>query len=239
MNLDNNITDRLTSLSNGVLGAIPIAGPLVAEVVKNVIPNQRIDRISKFVKCLDERVAGCEKQLLENTFKDPYFIDLLEDGFWNAARALSEERISYIASVVANGISEDSQKKMEAKRFIQILAELNDSEVIILRSRLMHPQEDQDFYEKHKDILTPPVAHLGSSEEEVGNSVIYDSYKQNLAKLYLLKPRFKKPKRGEFPDFDEKTGMIKTSGYEITYLGRMLLVHIGLAETPWKAKEAM
>ena len=235
MNLDNNSNDRWASLSRGVLGALPIAGPLVAEVINNFIPNQRIDRISKFVKCLDERLSGLEKQLLENNFNDPYFIDLLEDGFWSAARAISEERINYITSIVVDGISEDKQKNMEAKRFIQILAELNDIEVIILRSYLMHYQEDQDFHEKHKDILAPPVSRMGSSDEEVGKSVMYNSYKQNLVKLNLLKPNFKRPKRGEIPEFDEKTGMMKASGYEITFLGRMLLVHVGLAETPWVA----
>ena len=239
MNLDNNITDRLASLSRGVLGAIPIAGPLVAEVVNSLIPNQRIDRISKFVKCLDERLASFEKQLLTNVFKDPCFIDLLEDGFWGAARAISDERIQYIASVVANGISEETEKTLEAKKFAQILAELNDIEVIILRSYLTHYQEDQDFYEKHKDILGPHAAHLGSSEEEVGKAEIYKSYKQNLLKLNLIKPNFKRPKRGELPEFDDETGMIKASGYKITYLGRMLLVHIGLAETPLKAKKPM
>ena len=35
--------------------------------------------------------------------------------------------------------------------------------------------------------------------------------------------RFKKPKRGELPEFDEKTGMVKVGGYEITSLGRLLL----------------
>jgi len=39
----------------------------------------------------------------------------------------------------------------------------------------------------------------------------------------LLKARFKKPKRGELPAFDDKTGMIKAQGYEITGLGRLLL----------------
>jgi len=236
MNLDNNITDKVASISKGVVGAAPIIGPLLAEVVGNLIPNQRIDRISKFIRSLDERVAGLEKRPLYSIFNDPYFIDLLEDGFWSAARALSEERIDYIATVVANGISENREKTLEAKRFIQLLAELNDIEVIILRSYLMHPQEDQEFHDKHEDILTPPAAHLGSTEGEVGKSQIYNSYKENLAKLNLLKRRFKRPKRGELPDFDEKTGMIKATGYEITYLGRMLLVHIGLAETPWKAK---
>ncbi len=239
MNLDNNSTDRWASLNKGVLGAIPIVGPLVAEVIGSLIPNQRIDRISEFVKCLHERLACFEKKLLENTFNDPYFIDLLEDGFWSAARALSEERINYIASVVANGISEDIQKKMEAKRFVQILAGLNDIEVIILRSYLKLYMEDQDFHEKHKDILTPTSVHLGSSEEEVAKAEIYKSYKQNLSKLNLLRPNFKKPKSGEFPKFDEKTGMMKASGYKITYLGRMLLVHIGLAETLYEAKESM
>jgi hypothetical protein len=36
--------------------------------------------------------------------------------------------------------------------------------------------------------------------------------------------------RGQLPEFDETTGMMKASGHEMTPLGRMLLREIGLAK---------
>ena len=49
----------------------------------------------------------------------------------------------------------------------------------------------------------------------------------HLARLNLLRPGLKRPRRGEFPEFDEKTGMMKASGYRVTPLGYMLLARIG------------
>jgi hypothetical protein len=45
--------------------------------------------------------------------------------------------------------------------------------------------------------------------------------------LGLLKIRFNKPNKGEVPEFDEHTGMIKAQGYDITSLGELFLRSIG------------
>jgi hypothetical protein len=44
--------------------------------------------------------------------------------------------------------------------------------------------------------------------------------------LGLLRRRFKTFKKGEVPEYDDKTGMIKAVGHEITPLGRLLLKSI-------------
>ena len=54
------------------------------------------------------------------------------------------------------------------------------------------------------------------------------SYRRHLQDLGLTRTRFKKPRRGELPDFDEKTGMMKASGADITRLGKMLLRYVSL-----------
>jgi hypothetical protein len=46
----------------------------------------------------------------------------------------------------------------------------------------------------------------------------------------LLRPKYKKPKKGELPEFDEKTGTLKFSGYDVTSLGKLLLRYIDIAE---------
>jgi hypothetical protein len=40
---------------------------------------------------------------------------------------------------------------------------------------------------------------------------------------------YRKSKKGDMPEFDEKTGMVKASGNSITHLGRLLLRSIDLA----------
>ncbi|HFG1639843.1 TPA: hypothetical protein ACGFW1_003524 [Vibrio cholerae] len=51
-------------ISKGALGAIPLVGPLAAEVVGAIIPNQRIERIETLLHDL-------ESALLRNSFSKP------------------------------------------------------------------------------------------------------------------------------------------------------------------------
>jgi hypothetical protein len=83
--------------------------------------------------------------------------------------------------------------------------------------------EEEDFCKMHPNILPVPVAYFGSSEEEVEKAMVFDAYKVHLAQLGLLRRNFKKPKKGELPEFDERTGTIKSSGYSITALGRSFI----------------
>lgn len=228
--INKNKTDIAVAIGKSVIGAAPYVGPLVSEVISNLIPNQRIDRIAKFVEKLDSKVSKLEQSKISSHFQNPKFIDLLEDGFRQASRALSEERINYLASLIKNSLSKDEISHIEAKRLIGILGELIDIEIIILRSHLHHHEEDPVFFERHESVLTPPSAHLGSSEIEADKDTIFKSHRQNLVRLGLLKPRFKKVKKGSLPVFDEKTGMMKTSGHSITRLGRMLLKYIDQTE---------
>ena len=218
-------TDIAAIIGKGLLGAIPFVGPLAAEIVGAVIPNQRIDRIESLLKLLESKIPEADRVKVEQNIYSPESIDLIEDGFIQASRALSEERKEYIASLLKNSLTEDEVKHIEYKRLLSILGELNDLEVLILKSQTMYRSqpEYQEFWKKHESALTPPIAHMGSSQEEIDKHTIYQTHKLHLANLGLLKPRFKKPKRGELPEFDDKTGMIKAQGYDITGLGRLLL----------------
>ena len=217
--------DIAAIIGKGLLGAIPFVGPLAAEIVGSVIPNQRIDRIESLLKLLESKIPEADREKVEQKIYSPESIDLIEDGFIQASRALSEERKEYIASLLKNSLTEDEVKHIEYKRLLSMLGELNDLEVLILKSHTMYrgQQEHQEFWETHEGALTPPMAYMGSSQEEIDKHTIYQTHRLHLANLGLLKPRFKKPKRGELPEFDEKTGMIKAQGYDITALGRLLL----------------
>jgi hypothetical protein len=223
-------TDINVSIVKGVVGALPYIGPMVAEVIGNIIPNQRIDRIESFLQILDEKVKDIEGGRLKQKFNNPEIIDIFEDGLFQVVKALSKERKEYIASLIKNSISDMQAEHIQHKKLLSILNELNDIEIIILRSHLFHFHEDQEFFKKHEAILTPQSAHLGSSQEEIDKSAIYKTYSDHLVKMGLLKIRFKKPKRGELPEFDENTGMIKAQGYSITPLGKLLLRYIDLNE---------
>jgi len=230
--LSNTTTDLVATLAKGTTGMVPVVGSLIAEIVGNVIPNQRVDRIARFVELLDARLGKLERHFLEERFCQPAVVDLLEDAFTQAARATSQERLEHIASVVANGISQDELNQGQTKRMLWLLGQLNDAEVVILRSKLALTREDFDldseFRDKHEQLLAPDTTHMGSSEEEFEEAALKKSYRTHLQDLVLVRPRFQKPRRGELPEFDDSTGMLKASGTEITRLGKMLLGYLDL-----------
>ena len=230
--LQSNRVDGLVSLAKGVVGAAPYAGAILAEVVGQIIPNQRIDRIAAFVRLLDERVQHIEKDRLEDRFRQPEVVDVLEDAFTQAARATTHDRLEHIANVVANGISAEELKETATKRMLWILSHLSDSEVILLRSKLASVrsdfQKDAEFREQHADVLSPDVTDTGSTEDEFEEAALNASYRQHLHDLGLTRLRFSRPKRGEVAEMDGKTGMMKASGTDITRLGRMLLRSLNL-----------
>src|SRR5271157_3006609 len=105
--LGNTSRDVLASLAKGMTGMVPVVGSLIAEVVGNIIPNQRVDRIVRYVQLLEQRLGILEEGVLRRMLLDPIAVDVLEDSFTQAARATTEERLEHIANVVANGISVD------------------------------------------------------------------------------------------------------------------------------------
>jgi hypothetical protein len=218
-------TDIAAIIGKGLLGAIPFVGPLAAEIVGAIIPNQRIDRIETLLRLLETKISEEDKEKVKQRIVSPESVDLIEDGFVQASRALSEERKEYIASLLKNSLTDDQLKYIEYKRLLSILGELNDLEVLILKSlTFLHGEEgSNEFWEKHEKALNEPIAYLGSPQEEWDKFEIYKTHKEHLVRLGLLKIRFKKPNKGEVPEFDEHTGMIKAQGYDITSLGELFL----------------
>ena len=74
------------ALTKGVLGAIPFVGSFVAEVVGQIIPEQRTERLESFVRLLGERLSVIEKDDLGARFRQPENVDLFEEGAIQAAR---------------------------------------------------------------------------------------------------------------------------------------------------------
>lgn len=222
--------DRAVSLAKGGVGLIPVAGGILAELVSVVIPNQRMDRLEDYVRRLNERLSAEDEAAARERMSGPEAIDLFEDGAAQAVRALSDERKAYIASIVATGLSGDERERLEAKRLLSLLREIDDDQVIILTSHLHRHWDDDEFHERHAAVLEPRMAFIGSSQEEIDAETLHETSRMHLVRLGLLRPSFGKPRKGEVPEFDEKTGMLKASGYELTSLGRMLLRRIELAE---------
>jgi len=225
--LDNTKSDIIASASKGIFGAIPIVGPLAAEVVGTLIPNQRLDRIQRFLEALEQRVQAMEADRVKDRFKQPEVIDLLEDAFYSSGRTLSEDRIQYIADLVGSFIEDETIEHIRSKKFLSLLSELNDAELLILINYGHLYIGDYSFADEHENVVRPIPVHMQSPLEDREKAQLHDSYKRKLVENGMIRPKFKKPKKGTFPEFDDKTGMIKANGFEVTPLGRLLLEQIG------------
>src|SRR5262245_41856645 len=106
--LDNNKRDKLTLAAKGIVGAIPVVGALAAEIVGAIIPNQRLDRIARFLELLAEKVAHLEESSIAAKMRTEEFIDLFEDGMIQASRAMSDERKQHLASLFQNALENET-----------------------------------------------------------------------------------------------------------------------------------
>src|ERR1700692_2419056 len=97
--------DRTAAVIRSVISNVPIVGQTLAEIRTELIPNQRIERVEGYLKLLAMELD--ELKVSAEAAKVPESIDLIEDGAYQAVRALSEERRQYLARAVATGIAED------------------------------------------------------------------------------------------------------------------------------------
>lgn len=230
-NLNNDYKDYILAVTRGLVGAIPFAGSLIAEAITAFMPNQRADRLVQYLSILASKLEHLDHELLKARFASPGFINLLEDSVLQAVRALTAERLEFIATIVKNGLSDEQEEYDQYKYLLLLLAELNDTEAIILQSYLFDTRGDENvFYEKHKDLLMAAgAAHMGSPQEDVERSTVHKSYRQHIARLGLLQPKFKQTRKNELPEFDLDTGTLKASGYELTSLGDLFLRRLDLS----------
>ncbi|TWU59549.1 hypothetical protein [Crateriforma conspicua] len=221
--------DHVTSVVKGAIGAVPIAGPLLAEIAGTLIPNQRVDRLAKFAERLGERLSDIEDDKLRANLTDENFTDAVEESLRQAARSTSDERRQYIANLLASGINLDNLDFIETKHLLRLLGEINDIEVIWLRAYYgWHwGQRDSAFHERHATILEPAVAYLGSSQDEIDRASMQESYKLHLESLGLLRSRIRFDNKTKLPEFDKNEGF-KKSGFEITPLGQLLVRYIDM-----------
>jgi hypothetical protein len=207
-------TQRDEAVSAFIVGLsmIPVVGPLVAHLVGNRIPAQRLDRIADVLHRLGEKVGTLESQLLDRAWESEEFADLLEDGLAQATRALTPTRRGQIATLLKNGLSREDLDHLQKKRLLTLLGELNDAEIVILRYYGRNRYGEQDYE--------------GFPDEEHDQAAVHQTYRSTLQRLGLLEPVIKLPRDGSLPDIDKHTGQFKVQHYQISQLGVLLLKYL-------------
>lgn len=146
-----------------------------------------------------------------------------------AARSTSADRREYLASLVAHSLTEEEESKNDHRHLLRILGELNDIEVIWLRSFVGSYIGDQDeFWKIHEAVLQPARAYIDAPQSELDRHTLQESYKSHLVSLGLLKQTLKLD-RNKQPKIDAVTKNFAYHHPSVTPLGRMLLKVIGLS----------
>ena len=219
--------DLAAMITKGAVGPLPIIGPLAAEVLGNVIPNQRLDRMAALLTRLDERVAAVESDSLKSRFSDAEFVDLLEEAMVQASRARSDERIGYIAEILKRGLTAEDRGMAGHARLMGLLGQINDPEVVLLRGHAPLPKPDLEFLEKHQDTLRRPHPSFAGPDPSTHEAAaIHDSYVDHLVNLGLLKNEY-----GELRYDSKVKDILKPKRRRITRLGEMLLREIGMLDS--------
>jgi len=219
----NNKTDWGALATRGVLGAVPWVGGLLGELINELIPNLRQDRIVCLLNLFSEKIKKLDEDLIRLKLHDPYNIDLFEDACFQTIRALSNERINYIANALTHSLTNEQLEYSQKKKLISLLGKINDSEVIILfYYQAFLEGAQKEYLEKHKNILFIPPATHSSPPEEIEREIIHNSYKDHLVQIGLLRDYFPFVKRNQIPEFDNHTGKFKGGRKDITPLGRAL-----------------
>ncbi|SDY17452.1 hypothetical protein [Nitrosomonas sp. Nm33] len=228
--LTNQFADYIAMAAKVSLGVVPFVGSLLAELAGSVIPNQRIDRITKFALVLEQRLSDLEKDKLRDQVNNPDCGDLLEEGMRQAASSLSDERRQYIANLIANGISSDEIQHHESKHLLKLLGELSDVEVVWLRFYADETiRGDEEFRESHAAILDVEPAHMNSPQSVHDKNSLKKSYKNHLVRLGLLQEKYAVDTQTKQPKIDNQ-GQLEVKGHSLTSLGRLLLRSIGLPD---------
>lgn len=222
--------DRGVAILKGAAGFIPGAGTALGEIIGRFIPNQRIDRIEEYLRKLRKALNHLTEEQVRKRIQKPEAIDLFEEGGFQSARAITEDRRDQIANVVSFGLSGDEKDRIEAKRILKLLDDLDDDQIIILARYLHKNRDSADFDEKHQAVIRPVQAYIGAGQDVLDQATMNELARAQLISLGLLKANYRAPKKGELPDFDLKTGRMKYTHLALSPLGRLLLRRIGLAE---------
>lgn len=223
--LEDDYRDQLVAIGKGAVSLVPLVGGPLAEIIGSAIPNQRADRIASYVRRLSDRIDAMDAEVRDGLAASAAKVDLVVEGGYQAARALSPERVERIAEAVSRGLAADEADVIRRRRLLVMFGELDDDEVALLNAYgRSYAGADRNAFGA---INRPTRVHLGSQPDEIDREKLFEAGTAHLLRLELLKRNYGSVKKGELPRFDAAKGDFEHR-VEIGYLGRLLLAEIGM-----------
>lgn len=217
--LGKNATDRITAIARALTGAVPGVGSVLAEVITNAIPKQRLDRVADFVVLLAQEV---ENLSASDKLSQASNIPLIEEGISQASRAFSDARRQFLAKCVAQGVDANDVAKLGELKILQLLGELGDDDLLLLDAN-----NERDGWAKLR-ALKPPMVFVNDDDEARAKEELYRASYRKLVSLGLLNFSMSTDELG-LPKY-ERSGELQ-GHHHVSSLGRRLLVRAGLANS--------
>ena len=175
---------------------------------------------------LNERLQKLDQDMLRVKIQNPMAVDLVEESFFQAIRAITDERKKHIADVVKNGLSRDDEAVITSKRLLLLLAQLDDLDIIFLIAYNRYWSQQDEFVQKHLAELTPTMAHMGSTPQEREKHFMREHRLERLEQFGLLLGELQIDSKTKQPVLESSGKSFKRGARRITPLGRMLLNYV-------------
>ncbi len=180
--LDENSNDKIVKSIKLGSQLIPLPGAsFIAELITDVIPNQKGERIDIFLKKLDNDLSNLEEEFafLEGFLINPYFLDMFEETLVKASRSITEIRMDYLSKLLIKSFNQSDIELIQSKYLLNLLNELNDIEILILSS--FGPNSNHSTQNLDNNKPSP------RNDSYIKDKAIYDSYTNHLIRIGLLK----------------------------------------------------
>lgn len=238
--LDNR--DAITSLIKGTVGLLP-GGSLISELLNVTIPNFKMQYYENYMEIIKTKLSSIDIELIKKKFNDEKFANLFEESIWTATKSISEEKRNYIANIITYSLKTDNFDYEKERYYLSIINELNDIQIIYLiyyaKMKIDWGKMDKEFIEKHSDILKYETIYWNSTDEVREKANIIKYYLEHMERMGLLYAYYKMPSKNlssdKDPEFDDKTGKLKSSGFKISKLGKELAEYMGFSDESKKA----
>lgn len=203
LELSNNATDYITSAVKSAFGVIPIAGPAAQELLGIIIPNQRMDRVVRFIELLGAEFEILHEQveMLLNRMKGSHYSSLFYKACVGSADSLNSERINYIKNIFVYGLQQDDLQIYKAEGLLNLLNRITDIEVVYLRFYYLlnwDVTQAKEYQEKTGIQFFLPIIEGGMTREELDNEVAKGVYLNNLVNYGLLEIKRDKKGKGQY-----------------------------------------
>jgi len=221
--------DYLVSTLKAATGVIPCVGSILSEIIGITIPNQRIDRVEKYLKILSDKLEKNSFDFKAKIKENKNLLLLFEESIIYSAQTTSEKKYEWYSEFIISSIKENGVENIQQQRMLKILSELNENEVIILIFYSLNPTigMKNKFIEEHSDIIIRGSNEMGLPAMKYVDNEFHDLYKKNLEQYGLIKRRPEVHRELNTIIIDKASGEIKQSIPQITMLGKLVVNFIG------------